>query len=482
MRDGFFPAFAKGVYSWILPVILFVFSLCEAAAGRAIHVNPRSGADSAEGSADRPLATIRRAITLARPGDTIFLDPQGSPYGEQILFADKSGTESEPIVLDGQGAVIDGSVPIRPEEWEPVSDGLYKSTIIPQTYCYKANPAYTGRFFFVWEGKINRMGRSLKGSKTPYKKPQDLVGGEWTYVAEETAFYLRLPDGQSLESAPVRVPKIVSGVQITGNCHHLVIRNVRVRHVINDGFALTTGAAPESTVRNIRFEKIRAEECGDDGLSAHGDCEVFVDDFYSRANSTGYCSQGVSTNRRVRMEEIDGVEIFPIGGRHEFIDCVVIGQALQPVTVEAAAPFTHSELILKNCLLLAAPGRSATDAIIRIRKTGVLKADRLTTQGISIQVSGTMELTNSIIAGGPEATLQVVAGGEWRDRNSVFDLAAFQVGGERFTPPEFSRFQSHFEGEGSWCQTLKPFDASNPPVGVPVGIGADHAQMPPPPL
>lgn len=467
---------------WILPVALIVLTLCEAAAGRALHVNSQSRADSADGSADRPFATIKRAIALAQPGDTILLDPQGSPCNEQIFFADKSGTESEPIILDGQGTVIDGSVPIRPEEWEQVSDGLFKSTILPQTYCYKANPAYVGRFFFVWEGKINRMGRSLKGSQTPYKKPENLAAGEWTYVADETAFYLRVPDGMSLESAPVRVPKIVSGVQITGNCHHLVIRNVQVRHVINDGFALTTGAGPGSTVRNIRFENIRAEECGDDGLSAHGDCEVFVDGFYSRANSTGYCSQGVSTNRRVRMEEIDGVEIFPIGGRHEFIDTVVMGHALQPVTVEPAAPFTHSELILTNCLLLAAPARPPGDARMRIRKGGVLKADHLTTHGIGIQVSGSMEVTNSLLVGGPEATLHIVSGGEWRDRNSVFDFALFQVGDERFTPKEFSQFQSRLEGEDSWFQSIEPFDASQPPGGLPAGIGADYSRLPQLPL
>jgi len=445
-------------------------------------VNSRSGADSAEGTADQPFATIKRAIALAQPGDTISLDPQGSPYDEQIFFADKSGTESEPIILDGQGAVIDGSVPIRPEEWERVSDGLYKSTILPQIYCYKANPAYVGRFFFVWEGKINRMGRSLKGSQTPYKKPEDLAPGEWTYAADETAFYLRVPDGMPLESAPVRVPKIVSGVQITGNCHHLVIRNVKVRHVINDGFALTTGAGPGNTVRNIRFENIRAEECGDDGLSAHGDCEVFVDGFYSRANSTGYCSQGTSTNRRVRMEEIDGVEIFPIGGRHEFIDTVVMGHALQPVTVEPAAPFTHSELILTNCLLLAAPARPPGDARMRIRKGGVLKADHLTTHGIGIQVSGSMEVTNSLIVGGPEATLHILSGGEWQDRNSVFDFALFQVGDERFTPKEFSQFQSRLEGEDSWFQSIEPFDANRPPAGLPAGIGADYSRLPQFPL
>lgn len=452
---------------------------------REIHVNPQTGANSNDGLAAEPaggsgpVASIQRAVALAQPGDTISLDADSTPYYEQVFFADKSGTAEAPIILDGQGATIDGSVPIVRDEWEEVSDGLYKSTVIPEVYCFKANPAYVARFFFIWEGKINRMGRSLKGSKTPYKSPDDLSPGEWTWVEEEKAFYLRIPPGISLEEVPVRVPKIVSGVQITGNCHHLTIRNLRVTHVINDGFALTTGTDKESTVRAIRFENITAEECGDDGLSAHGDCEVFVEGFYSRANSTGYCSQGNSVNRRVRIEEIDGVEIFPIGGRHKFIDTVVVGHALQPVTIEPAAPFTSTELILENCLILAAPGRNPTDARIRVQKGGRLQADRLTTQGISIQVAGAMEVSNSVFAGGREVMLHIVAEGKFQGRNSIYDIGLFQVGNERFTPTHFEDFQSRTGEAGSAVQSVMPFDQNRAPEGLPSGVGANFSRLPP---
>ncbi len=470
-----------------LRIFLHLFILVAVAGvapGRSLYVDPRNGSDASDGlvaepaGASGPVATIKRAVALAQPGDVILLIPGASPYYEQVFFADKSGGEGEPIVLDGQGATIDGTVPIQPEEWERVSAGLYKSTVIPEVYCYKANPAYVGRFFFVWEGKINRMGRSLKGPKTPYKKPDELSPGEWTYVEEEKAFYVRVADGIPLEEAPIRVPKIVSGVQITGNCHHLTIRNVKVTHVINDGFALTTGGNKESTVRNIRFENIVAEECGDDGLSAHGDCEVFVDGFFSRANSTGYCSQGVSMNRRVRMEEIHGVEIFPIGGRHEFIDTVVIGHAAQPVTVEVAAPFTTSELIMENCLILAAPGRDPADARMRIQKGGRMKADRLTTQGISIQVAGAVELANSVIAGGPEVTLNILPGADWRGSNLIYDIGLFQIGDQRIAPRDFAAFQSTVGESDSLSQSVEPFDAVRAPEGLPKGIGADYSRLP----
>tara|TARA_R100000027_G_scaffold37442_1_gene27541 strand:- start:20248 stop:21666 length:1419 start_codon:yes stop_codon:yes gene_type:complete len=454
------------------------------AISRDLYVDPSQGNDRADGlssaveAGSGPVATIRRAVQMAEPGDVIRIVEGIDRVYEQVLFAEKSGTKEEPIVFDGQGAIIDGSVPIVREEWELVSEGLYRSTVIPEKYCYGVNPAYVGRFFFVWEGEINRMGRSLKGPKEPYMSPEELSPGQWTYVEGEAAFYLRIEPDITLEEAPVRVPKIVSGVQISGECHNLIIRNVTVTHVINDGFALTTGSNKQSTVENIRFENIVAKECGDDGLSAHGDCEVYVDGFLSIANSTGYCSQGVSINRNVRMEEIHGVEIFPIGGRHEFINTTVVGHAAQPVTVLASAPFETSELILENCLILAAPGRKPVDARMRIQKGGVLRADRLSTQGISIQVSGLMELSNSVIAGGREVTLNILEGAEWEGSNNLYDIGLFLLEGTRFAPRDFSTFSTAAHEEGSSVRPISALGEASSQSELSLSVGADLSRLP----
>lgn len=439
---------------------------------RDIYVNP-AGTNSADVA-----TTIKRAMGLAGPGDTIHLDPGSSPYYEQAFFAQKSGTAEAPIILDGHGATIDGSIPLRPEEWEPVSDGLYKSTIIPSVYCFNANPAYVGRFYFLWDGTMNRMGRSIKNaSSASYKLPSALAPGEWTYVAAEKAFYLKLPPGMPINNAPVRVPKIVSGVQIDGNCHNLTIRNITVTHVINDGFALTVNNTAQATVRNVRFENITAIECGDDGLSAHGDCEVFVDGFLSRANSTGYCSQGVSTNRHVRIEKIDGVEIFPIGGRHEFIDTIVVGNATRPVTVEAAAPFTSSELILKNCLIVSQPGRDPATALVRVASGCTLRAKRLTTQGVGFQISGAVRIESSVIAGGNGVSIYLLPGGEWRGICNIYDAGIFRLGTQVLGPAAFDTFQSQVGETGSTLQSIPPFEATVPPSPVPAGVGADYSKL-----
>jgi hypothetical protein len=45
---------------------------------------------------------------------------------------------------------------------------------------------------------MNHMGRTSKGPSEKLKKPAELQAGEWTFAAEEDAFYLRLAEGEDL--------------------------------------------------------------------------------------------------------------------------------------------------------------------------------------------------------------------------------------------------------------------------------------------
>lgn len=430
-----------------------------------LQVSPQGG----EGR----FTSIVEAIKHAQPGDTVHLDPAGSPYYEQALFANKSGTADAPIVLDGHGAVIDGSVPLKASEWEDRGDGLFRSTVVPQEYCHKVDPAYVARFYILQNGKMNRMGRSLKGRKAPYKEPDQLLPGEWTWAEGEKAFYLKIPAGASIESQNIRLPRLVSGVQITGQCHDLTIRNVTVTHVLNDGFALTV-AEPGNTVRAIRFEDITAIECGDDGLSAHGDCEVEVDGFLSRGNSTGYCSQGRSVNRRVRIEDVDGVNIFPIGGVHEFSETVAGGNALRPVLVEAAAPFTTSELILKDCVLWGAEKSGDEQVRIQVKTGGTLRAERLTTWGISFvaNADAVVEIRDSMLAGGD--SLYILPGAQWNGQGNLWDIQQFRVGDLRFGPEAFAANAETIREESSQIVTPENLPPAEWLARLPSEKGANH--------
>ncbi len=161
------------------------------------------------------------------------------------------------------------------------------------------------------------MKRCSKGPSEPLKTPDTLAAGEWTFVkdAERTkaarpgyifgAFYLRLAKGESPAECGLEVPYRTAGVLIRGESRHLVVKNLTSKHPYNDGFNL-------SDCVDVRFENIRAEDCGDDGISAHGACRYTVDGFTSIGNATGICDTGSSETRyrNVRIERCVGFDLY----------------------------------------------------------------------------------------------------------------------------------------------------------------------------
>lgn len=288
------------------------------------YVDPEKGSDAADGRSPEskagsgPFKTIAHAITTALPGDTIHLAP--TTYTQEcVLFRNKSGEPGRPITLDGHGAVIDGSDPLIEADWREVSPGLYRNSVLYSKTLHSSE-AFVSRFGLVIRGRLNRMGRSGKGRCDPYKAVADLNSGEWTYQpADGHAFYLKIAPNETLSRYAIRVPTRVTAVQIYGNVSHIVIRNITGRHVLNDGFGLTSGSARNETgykVRDIVFENVKAFECCDDGMSSHADSELRVDGLEVDGCATGIGNCGSDTIRRLVTRNIHGVDLYYYGGRH----------------------------------------------------------------------------------------------------------------------------------------------------------------------
>lgn len=92
--------------SKVLALTAFIglcFPVCSAGA-RDWVVNADAGADTNEGSAAAPLATIQTAVDQAGPGDRVLLLPENAVYRQSIdLSAAPAG-----LVLVGHGATLDG--------------------------------------------------------------------------------------------------------------------------------------------------------------------------------------------------------------------------------------------------------------------------------------------------------------------------------------------------------------------------------------
>ena len=99
-----------------------------------VFVDNVGGDDRHKGNAARsssggigPTRTIRRALQLANRGDRIVLAATGVPYRESITMQGGriGGVNTRPFVLEGNGAILDGSSPIPQDAWKAHRDDVY---------------------------------------------------------------------------------------------------------------------------------------------------------------------------------------------------------------------------------------------------------------------------------------------------------------------------------------------------------------------
>ena len=437
-----------------------------AATARDVYVNPATGADTANGlaaapaGANGPLKTIARGLKLAQAGDTVHLAP--AVYKESATFHNRSGEPGRPIVLDGQGATLDGSDPLNPADWQQTAPGLYRND-----HLFKADDFVLLRWYFIFDGRMSHMGRCSKGTRAPFKKPGDLQPGEWTFAAAEHAFYVRIDPAQKLAEARIAAPIRANGVGFGGRCQHLLVRHLTATHVYNDGFNI------HGFTRDVAFEDIRAIDCGDDGFSAHEDCETRMDGFFASGNATGICSinNSVSDDDQVVIKDCRGHDLFFLdGGRHTVRNCRILSSAERSITVTGSSKeHTTCTLSLDNVWLRRTVGSNDVSATTG----GVLAANHVTLLGASLQVTGTATLRNSLIAGEPQPKITIAAGATWQATNNLYAVRTLQAGKAAYTRASFADYlRSTGQDAGSrWV-------AENERNAAPAGCGADESKLP----
>lgn len=369
--------------------------------------------------------SIQSAINAAQPGDVIRLEPKATPYRETVSFRNKSGTVEKPIVLDGQGATLNGSEPLKAQEWEKTGTGAYRSTTFMENP--KMGSSMVGRYYFIMNGSANRMGRSSKGNRGQYKPVAELKPGEWTYEAREKAFYVMPPAGQGIEE--VSAPARANGVAINGDCENLTIRNITATHVWNDGFNI------HGRTRNVRFENIRAVECGDDGISAHGDCHISVDGFISQRNSTGMChiNQSQSDNRNLILEDNIGYSIYLLDdSKHTIKDAVV--RSTRGIAFHATR---KTEVALDNILF---DGQTPGQTGFRVDGEASVIARNVSVWNLPLTIDGaTMKLYDSAI-GGDTVKAKITLTATWEAGNNLWGVSEINYHGTLYPSAAFGEY------------------------------------------
>ena len=367
------------------PSFIFLLLVTASSTARDIHVGK-----------DKDAPTIAHAIKLAQPGDIIHLEPK--VYRDYAGFYGKKGEPGKPITLDGHGATLEGSDPLDPTQWTEVSPGLFANDHLVA----RNDDAIIGRWFFLWNGQMNHMGRTSKGRSAPLKKPEELQPGEWTFVKDSSlakppslqiygSFYLKLPAGQKLANAAIRAPMRSAGVQMSGDNAHLVIKNLTATHPYNDGFNI------HGDCRDIAFENIAAIECGDDGISAHESAQYRVDGFVSMGNSTGITDTGTAQTSytNVFLAKNIGFDLFFLDeGRYTLTNALVFSSAQNPLSITGRAT-GDCRMKMENVFMR----RLAEPRVGSVALRAVLEAKRCTLENMDVKVAGTATWDNCLING-----------------------------------------------------------------------------------
>jgi hypothetical protein len=229
--------------------------LIAAASARDIFVSNVGGDDRREGheraaimSEAGPVRTISKALRLAEAGDRIIVENTKVPYREMLSLTGSrhSGNLVAPLVIEGQGATLEGTVPIPAGEWRHVAGDVY---------AYQ--PARLGYQQLFIGGRVAlRRPASWRDVTLPRLEPLEwCLWQGWIYFRTHPQ---RMPDNYEPSCCGLQ-----TGITLY-YVHDVVIRDLMVR-----GFQLD-GVAVHDVVRAVRLENVTAQSNGMSGVSVRG--------------------------------------------------------------------------------------------------------------------------------------------------------------------------------------------------------------------
>lgn len=245
-----------------LRVVLIWLCLSSVSAARDIYVSNASGDDRRDGADARaelprqgPVRTITKALGLARPGDRIVIDNTGMPYREtlSLVGSRQGGSEIGPLVIEGSGAVLDGSVLIRPDLWQNYKDDVfwYQPTRLGQQQLFINGPP--ALHHPVEPGSI----------ALPELGPL-----EWCFWRRK--IYFRVEPGRLPSDYVLSCCGLQTGITL------YYLKDVLIRDLIVQGFAVD-GVAVHDVVRDTRLERVVSRANARSGVSVRGASWVELD-------------------------------------------------------------------------------------------------------------------------------------------------------------------------------------------------------------
>jgi hypothetical protein len=195
------PSMRTQTTAWTTTGLLWL-AMANLTFARDLYVDNRAGDDRFDGGAATsvepglgPFRTLSRAVCAARAGDRILLANTGRAYRENISLVGSrhSGTAYSPFVIEGQGAVLDGSALVPPNAWQFAASDVFRFQ--PERKAYQQ--------LFLNGYPVPRVEPAAGDTRLPRLEPQQwaLVDG-WIYFCVEPG---KLPQDYLLTYAKLSV-------------------------------------------------------------------------------------------------------------------------------------------------------------------------------------------------------------------------------------------------------------------------------------
>ena len=366
----------------LLRLLLVALTTTTAAYARTIHVNGAAGDDARDGlSLETALRTLAKAAPLLQPGDTLSLAP--GLYHEALILR-TSGTPTQPITIEGNGAVLSGRRPVPHDSWQPLPDGLFLS---PNAVLVGASRPQ------VLDRHGNRIDR-------PGAKPEQLLPGQATWTPKGILY--RPEPGHTPQQDSLHGFYLLSGLAIS-NQSYLTVNHLVCENFANDGFNV------HGACRGLIFRNITARHNGDDGFSVHEDVQSTVYGGHFHHNDFGIQDINIARSSYlgllVEHNRIIGADF--AGGFHSLEDSLVRDNAkaqlrlvrnqADHIGIRRDAPMLSATAYLRNVLVTGGPA----DALLLgagCHATAVCCSFLETDTGVRLEPTASLHLLRSVIA------------------------------------------------------------------------------------
>ena len=246
--------------AWVLLLVLCV--LDSASPARDIFVNNVAGDDRFNGGTETarnqsgPCRTIGKALRLADKGDRIVIANTGQPYHESISVQAgfHSGLPGSPFTIEGQGAVLDGTLPVPPTSWDHFRGNIYRFQ--PRKMSYQ-------QVFLDGKPAVQRRVPATLLATLPKLQPL-----QWCLYQGHV--YFCTEPGKAPPDYALTHTALLTGITL------YEVRSVRIRDLVVQGFVFD-GVNAHDSAFDAELSGLTCRGNGRSGISIGGSSQVRVD-------------------------------------------------------------------------------------------------------------------------------------------------------------------------------------------------------------